>query len=116
MTQKAVSRGSAFGDIDNDGDIDYIVSNNNQSASLMYNVGDPSNNWIGIELEGVDCNRDAIGTKLTLISKSGTQIAWINPASSYLTSNDKRIVFGIEKDNKIVSLEISWFGSNTQTF
>ena len=115
LTQKAVSRGSAFGDIDNDGDIDYIVSNNNQSASLMYNVGDPSNNWIGIELEGVDCNRDAIGTKLTLISKSGTQIAWINPASSYLTSNDKRIVFGIEKDNKIVSLEISWFGSNTQT-
>ena len=49
------------------------------------------------------------------MSKSGTQIAWINPASSYLTSNDKRIVFGIEKDNKIISLEISWFGSNTQT-
>ena len=64
----------------------------------MYNVGDPSNNWIGIELEGVDCNRDAIGTKLTLISKSGTQIAWINPASSYLTSNDKRIVFAHYKN------------------
>ena len=57
LLYKAVSRGSAFGDIDNDGDIDIMVSNNNGKARLLLNEGDHKNNWIGFELEGRTCNK-----------------------------------------------------------
>jgi len=116
LLDKAVSRGAAFGDIDNDGDMDFIISNNNERAALLFNLGEPKNNWIGIELQGVLCNRDAIGSKLILTTDSGIQIAWVNPASSYLTSNDKRVVFGIGNEKNIISLEIEWVGSNKEIF
>ena len=110
VLKKRVSRGTAFGDIDNDGDLDYIVANNNQKANLYLNDGKPKNNWIGFLLEGKTCNRDAIGSKIIVISDAGTQVAWVNPAGSYLTSNDKRILFGIGNDQSILSLEIIWPG------
>tara|TARA_B100000809_G_C15139480_1_gene532389 strand:- start:550 stop:2079 length:1530 start_codon:yes stop_codon:yes gene_type:complete len=116
IMDKAVSRGAAFGDIDNDGDIDFIISNNNDSAALLFNSGSPKHNWIGFELEGILCNRDAIGSKLRISTKSGDQTSWVNPAGSYLTSNDKRVVFGIANDEIILSLEIEWAGSNKEYF
>ena len=113
---KAVSRGAAFGDIDNDGDPDFMISNNNERAAVFYNSGKPKNNWIGLDLQGVNTNRDAIGSKVILKTKSGTQTLWVNPASSYLTSNDKRVLFGIGNDDKILSLEIHWAGSEQENF
>ena len=116
LLNKAVSRGAAFGDIDNDGDPDFVISNNNGRAALFFNSGKPKNNWIGLELQGVKTNRDAIGSKLILKTKSGVQTAWVNPASSYLTSNDKRVLFGIGHDDMILSLEVQWAGSKQESF
>ena len=116
IMERSVSRGAAFGDIDNDGDLDFIISNNNEPAALFINRTEPINNWIGIELEGVLCNRDAIGSKLIFTTNSGVQIAWVNPASSYLTSNDKRVVFGMGNEENILSLEIEWVGSNKELY
>ena len=111
-----MSRGVAFGDMDNDGDIDFIVSNNNDKAELLFNDGVPKNNWIGFELEGISCNRQAIGSKIKITTDSGNQTAYVNPAGSYLTSNDKRVLFGIDQDKLIITLEIEWPGSNKETF
>ena len=94
----------------------FIISNNNDSAALLFNSGSPKHNWIGFELEGILCNRDAIGSKLRISTKSGDQTSWVNPAGSYLTSNDKRVVFGIANDEIILSLEIEWAGSNKEYF
>ena len=116
LMNKAVSRGAAFGDIDNDGDPDFMISNNNGRAAVFYNSGKPKNNWIGFELQGVKINRDAIGSKIILKTKSGIQTSWVNPASSYLTSNDKRVLFGIGNDDMILSLEIHWAGSKQDKF
>ena len=116
LMNKAVSRGAAFGDIDNDGDPDFIISNNNGRAAVFYNSGKPKNNWIGFELQGEKTNRDAIGSKILLKTKSGIQTSWVNPASSYLTSNDKRVLFGIGNDDMILSLEIYWAGSKQENF
>ena len=63
-----VSRGVAQADIDNDGDIDLFVSNNNDDATLLINEGLPRNNWIGFHLQGTTSNRDAIGSKITISS------------------------------------------------
>ncbi|GIS53114.1 hypothetical protein Ct9H90mP29_01560 [bacterium] len=70
LLYKAVSRGSAFGDIDNDGDIDIMVSNNNGKARLLINEGNHKNNWIGFELEGRTCNKQAIGSKIIISTVS----------------------------------------------
>lgn len=116
LLYKAVSRGSAFGDIDNDGDIDIMVSNNNGKARLLINEGDHKNNWIGFELEGRTCNKQAIGSKIIISTDSGDQVAWVNPAGSYLTSNDTRVVFGINSDRLVRSISIDWPGSEKETF
>ena len=116
ILHRAVSRGSAFGDIDNDGDADIMISNNNGKARILINEGKPKNNWIGIELEGRSCNRQAIGSKITISTESSNQATWVNPAGSYLTSNDTRVVFGINNDQLVKSMIVDWPGSGQEVF
>ena len=82
----------------------------------MINEGDHKNNWIGFELEGRTCNKQAIGSKIKISTDSGDQVAWVNPAGSYLTSNDTRVVFGINSDRLVKSISIHWLGSEKETF
>ncbi|MFL2983512.1 MAG: CRTAC1 family protein [Candidatus Neomarinimicrobiota bacterium] len=116
MLDKAVSRGVASVDIDNDGDIDFIISNNNDSLSLLINEGKPSNNWIGFYLEGTISNRQAIGSKIKIMTRAGIQTAWVNPSGSYLSSNDQRVVFGLERDKIVDKVEIFWPGDLKEVF
>ena len=116
LLDKAVSRGVAQADIDNDGDLDLIISNNNDGANLLINDGLPKNNWIGFHLEGITSNRQAIGSKIKITTGSGTQIAWVNPSGSYLTSNDHRVVFGVNKDKIVNTIEIQWPGQAKELF
>jgi len=116
LLKPAVGRGAAFGDIDNDGDIDIAISNNNGKANLLLNEGKPKGHWIGFQLEGKTCNREAIGSKLKITTDSGIQVAWVNPAASYLSSNDPRVLFGLGPDEMVTSLEIQWPGSRKDLF
>jgi len=116
LLKPAVGRGAAFGDIDNDGDIDIAISNNNGKADLLLNEGKPKGHWIGFKLEGKTCNREAIGSKLKITTDSGVQVAWVNPAASYLSSNDPRVLFGLGPDEMVTSLEIQWPGSRKDLF
>jgi len=116
LLEPTVGRGAAFGDIDNDGDIDIAISNNNGKANLLSNEGKPKGHWIGFQLEGKTCNREAIGSKLKITTDSGIQVAWVNPAGSYLASNDPRVLFGLGPDEMVTSLEIQWPGSRKDLF
>ena len=116
LIKPAVGRGAAFGDIDNDGDIDIAISNNNGKAELLLNEGKPKGHWIGFQLEGKTCNREAIGSKLKITTDSGLQVAWVNPAASYLASNDLRVLFGLGTDEIVTSLEIQWPGLGKDLF
>ena len=116
LLEPMVGRGAAFGDIDNDGDIDIAISNNNGKANLLLNEGKPKGHWIGFKLEGKTCNREAIGSKLKITTDSGFQVAWVNPAASYLSSNDLRVLFGLGSDEMVTSLEVQWPGFGKDSF
>ena len=109
--KKEVSRGAAFADIDNDGDSDIIISNNNSFATLIINENKNKNNWIGLILEGKSINKDAIGAKIKVNSETKNQYFFVNPGSSYLSSNDKRVQIGLGLDSKINYIEINWLNN-----
>jgi enediyne biosynthesis protein E4 len=110
-------RGAAFGDIDNDGDIDVIVSNLGQKAYVLRNDGGDRNNWIGIQPVGTKSNRDGIGARIKIVSASGlTQYFTVNTAVGYLSASDKRVLAGLGKDSTAKVIEIRWPSGVVQKF
>jgi tetratricopeptide (TPR) repeat protein len=104
-----MSRGAAFGDLDNDGDIDIVISDYGGPAHLLRNEGGNRNHWIAFDLRGTSSNRDAIGAKVTLISGSGrAQYAMVSTAGSYLSANDRRVFFGLGQEDQVREARIAW--------
>lgn len=106
--QPWVSRGLAVGDIDNDGRIDAVVTTNDGGLHILHNETPTANHWITLKLVGQKSNRDAIGAEVRLKTSAGIQIATVTTGSSYLSSSDKRIHFGLGADTGADSLEIHW--------
>ena len=102
------ARGLAVGDFDNDGALDVLVGVNGGPPILLRNNAAAGNNWLGLKLEGVTCNRDAIGARI--VWKAGGKTGWRlkNNGGSYLSSHDPREILGIGKAAHIDELEIHW--------
>jgi len=115
FAESYVGRGVAFGDYDNDGDTDVFVVNSNQRAVLLRNEGGNRNNWMQIQLFGTQSNRDGIGARVLVVCDGLRQIAEVQSGSSYASSNDKRLLFGIGKKKRINLIEIKWPSGITQT-
>jgi FMN-dependent oxidoreductase (nitrilotriacetate monooxygenase family) len=103
------SRGASFGDLDNDGDIDVVVSNCNGPAYVIRNEGGNRNHWIGLELQGKKSNRDGLGARVKLVLASGkAQYNLATTTASYLSAIDRRVLFGLGTEEKVKELEILW--------
>ena len=105
-----VSRGSIFGDYDNDGDVDILVTQSNGPATLLRNTSQNKQNWLRIKPIGTLSNRDGIGARVTLTDNNGLgrQIRDVNPCASYLSSHDARLHFGLGENTSVDKLEIRW--------
>jgi hypothetical protein len=112
--QAWAGRGLAIGDINNDGRLDAVVTTNDGPVHVLMNQTQTNNHWLLLKLVGHKSNRDAIGAEVTLAAKNGAQYAMVTTASSYLSSGDKRLHFGLGADTQ-VGLEIRWPSGILQT-
>ena len=108
LSQEKVSRASAFGDYDNDGDVDLFVMDLNDVPSLLRNDGGNSNAWIGLELEGVESNRDAIGASVRVGSGSFEQTREVHRGYGFQSQHDPRLLFGLGESQESPRVEIRW--------
>jgi len=102
------SRGTAFGDFDNDGDLDILINSVNGPPELLRADSFNQNNWIKIKTVGVKSNRDGIGARIKCVTENGSQIDEVRSGGSYYSQNDLRIHFGLGKNQRVERLEINW--------
>ena len=108
------SRGAAFGDYDDDGDLDIAVINENDGPTLLRNDGGNALSWIKLRLVGSPSNRDGIGARLRLRAGQKTQFLEVRRNSGYLSSHDPRIHFGLGGATRVDRLEIRWPSGRVQ--
>ena len=115
MQVRAAHRGCAFGDLNNDGKIDVVVSAIGDHAELLYNTTTNNNHWILLQTIGVKSIRDGIGTRIKLTGESGlVQYNHVTTAGSFASSSDKRVHFGLGRDTRIKEIELRWTSGRTQ--
>jgi enediyne biosynthesis protein E4 len=95
--RRQVARGAAFGDFDNDGDVDVVIMCNNGPAILLRNDTRSHNHSVQIKVIGRGCNRDGIGSRLTIQTPDRKQVQFVRSGTSYLSDHDRRLHFGIGK-------------------
>jgi len=108
ILEPRVSRGLAVGDVFNDGNMDLVVEDLVGSPMILRNHGLRGRHWVSFELAGTKSNRMAIGARLKIVAGGVTQTAEIQSGGSYLSMNDTRVHFGLDKGTKIDSVEIHW--------
>jgi hypothetical protein len=113
--QKAVHRGAAFGDLDNDGRIDAVVTALNGPLEVWRNTSPTPNHWLLIKTIGAKSNRDGAGAKIKVVTASGAQYNQVNTAVGYGCASDSRVHFGLGKDAVVKELQIQWPSGTAQT-
>ena len=113
--QPWVGRGMAIGDIDNDGRLDAVVSTNDGSLHVLHNDTATGNHWLMLKLVGHKSNRDGIGAEVKVVTSRETEIETVTTASSYLSSSDKRVHFGLGASTSAQTVDIRWPSGIRQT-
>ena len=116
LTMAAVSRGSAAGDLDNDGDLDVVINNLDGAPTILRNDGGNRQNFLVVALEGRTGNRDAVGAIVTVRATDLVQRAERRSGDSYLSHSDARLHFGLGKRAKVDSVEVRWPNGTVQRF
>jgi enediyne biosynthesis protein E4 len=104
-----VGRGAAFGDIDNDGAVDVLVTNNNGPVRLLHNESRSRRHWLEVRLEGITSNRSGIGARVGVL-RDQSQLLWrrVHTDGSYLSASDVRVHFGLGDTSNVAAVLVNW--------
>ncbi len=116
LEEKRSSRGAAFGDIDNDGDIDVLVMNMSDQVSLFRNDLKSTNHWLRVKLRGVKSNRDAVGAVIRVKAGGATQARAVLSQDSYVSHSDLRAHFGLGAAERADAVTVEWPNGETEEF
>jgi enediyne biosynthesis protein E4 len=116
VTTAKAGRGAAFGDLDNDGDIDIVVNNIHDTPDLFRLDSRRAGHWFTARLVGTRSNRSAIGAALTLTAGGATQIEEVRGGGSYYAQNDLRVHFGLGDASLVTRLEVRWPSGLTEAW
>jgi hypothetical protein len=108
LAKPILGRGLATGDFDNDGRIDLLVVDYEGAPLLLHNSSRTASHWITFDLRGSGANRFALGAQVTIHAGNQVWKGMVSPASSYLSSSDPRIHFGLGGTNKLDSVTVHW--------
>ena len=115
FTSLGYQRGSAFGDLDGNGFMDIVVTSLGRSPRILLNSGGNGNHWLVVALRGRRSNRDAIGARLALTTASGRMLYnHVSTSVGFMSSSDKRVHFGLGREDRVRSLEIRWPNGSLQ--
>ena len=113
LMEKRVSRGAAFGDLDNDGDVDVVVNHLDGKPMVLRNEGGNRENWLRIKAEGRAQNSFALGARIKVVAGDLVQRSEIRSGASYLSQNDLRLHFGLGRRKSVDLVEVQWPGGGT---
>lgn len=112
-----VSRGGGVGDIDNDGDTDIVVFNNNGPARVLLNQVGQDKHWLGLRLVGTPANRDMLGAQVEIVRPAGPAV-WrrVRTDGSYCSANDPRVVVGLDHADTVSAIRVHWPDGQAETW
>mgnify|MGYP001178919365 FL=1 len=110
-----VSRGGATFDYDNDGDLDLIFNNLNDTADLLRNDTQHTNDWVGLQLIGIDSNRGSIGARVVAKTNRTSRTRYVSRGRGFQSQSDVRLIFGLAAGEKVDTLLVTWPSGTTHT-
>jgi hypothetical protein len=116
ITVPEPSRGIAIGDLWNDGRLEAVVNNMNDHPMVLVNLAKDANHWLGVRLVGVQSNRDGIGARVTMHAGERTWVDEVRSGSSYDSSSDLRLHFGLGQRSKVEWIEVRWPTGRSEVF
>jgi enediyne biosynthesis protein E4 len=115
IREQWASRGSAAGDLDNDGSLEVVINNMGERPSLLKNMG-TRKNWLLVQPAGVKCNRDAVGARVYVYAGGRRTSGEVQTGSSFLSQNDSRLHFGLGDQSRYDRIEVQWPGGDREVF
>ncbi len=113
---KVVGRGTAFDDLDNDGDIDVVILSSRRPPLVLRNDSNTGHHWLQVQLRGVRSNRDGVGAHVKVVAGDLVQIDEVHSGRGYQSHHGLRLHFGLGKRTRVDRLEIRWIGGGTDVF
>ena len=113
VSRPRAGRGAAFGDYDEDGRVDVLVTAVNDRVALLHNESAPAQHWLAVRLRGRRSNRDGLGARVVLEAGGRRQVREVHAGGSYLSQSDSRAHFGLGQGAVVSSLEVRWPSGTT---